>query len=73
MCPRCDNLGRVEEVPEVKTVPLTFGDKVIGEADVQETEAGIHVMTTRITDPTMRRMLEISIGPMSITIPDKKE
>lgn len=51
-----------------QTVPLRLGNKVIGEATIVVDNVGARVVSTDITDPDLREMLdEFTIGPMHIS------
>lgn len=62
------NASREARTTEHKTVPLRFGDRVVGEAVVEVTAAGVRVVSTDVTDPVLQRAIGagIDIGPMPV-------
>jgi hypothetical protein len=53
-----------------RVVPLKFKGKVVGSAVIEADEKGVKVLTTNITDPELREMLEGA--PPSFSIKNTK-
>ena len=43
---------------ERRTVPLKWGDKVVGTCEIEYDEKKINILSNNITDPVLRELLE---------------